>query len=124
MIRQQPRSTRTDTLVPYTTLFRSGPGGNLAGSRRSGDINRLRLEGTQIKKEPANGGHAIAQELPKERGSQVGNRRVDKKVLLIEGFGHRTAWRIVIGLACQALIKAFGNQIGRASCRERVCQYV
>src|SRR3546814_19031048 len=23
MIRQQPRSTRTDTLVPYTTLFRS-----------------------------------------------------------------------------------------------------
>src|SRR3546814_10385805 len=25
MIRQQPRSTRTDTLVPYTTLFRSEP---------------------------------------------------------------------------------------------------
>src|SRR3546814_17132488 len=23
MIRQQPRSTRTDTLLPYTTLFRS-----------------------------------------------------------------------------------------------------
>src|SRR3546814_9219949 len=32
MIRRQPRSTRTDTLFPYTTLFRSelelpGPGG-------------------------------------------------------------------------------------------------
>src|SRR3546814_5398160 len=28
MIRQPPRSTRTDTLFPYTTLFRSpGPGG-------------------------------------------------------------------------------------------------
>src|SRR3546814_1526015 len=25
MIRQPPRSTRTDTLFPYTTLFRSGP---------------------------------------------------------------------------------------------------
>src|SRR3546814_817622 len=25
MIRRPPRSTRTDTLVPYTTLFRSGP---------------------------------------------------------------------------------------------------
>src|SRR3546814_6774160 len=25
MIRQPPRSTRTDTLVPYTTLFRSDP---------------------------------------------------------------------------------------------------
>src|SRR3546814_16953901 len=24
MIRRQPRSTRTDTLFPYTTLFRSG----------------------------------------------------------------------------------------------------
>src|SRR3546814_19215384 len=24
-IRRQPRSTRTDTLFPYTTLFRSGP---------------------------------------------------------------------------------------------------
>src|SRR3546814_10357851 len=26
MIRRPPRSTRTDTLVPYTTLFRSGRG--------------------------------------------------------------------------------------------------
>src|SRR3546814_12406324 len=25
MIRRPPRSTRTDTLVPYTTLFRSAP---------------------------------------------------------------------------------------------------
>src|SRR3546814_6766036 len=29
MIRRPPRSTRTDTLFPYTTLFRSGP--ELAG---------------------------------------------------------------------------------------------
>src|SRR3546814_1366230 len=27
MIRRPPRSTRTDTLFPYTTLFRSGPNG-------------------------------------------------------------------------------------------------
>src|SRR3546814_14880080 len=27
MIRRPPRSTRTDTLFPYTPLFRSGPGG-------------------------------------------------------------------------------------------------
>src|SRR3546814_12372897 len=33
MIRRLPRSTRTDTLVPYTTLFRS-PG---AGGRDPGD---------------------------------------------------------------------------------------
>src|SRR3546814_4914634 len=41
MIRRPPRSTRTDTLFPYTTLFRSGsrdrggtrrPGGNTAAA--------------------------------------------------------------------------------------------
>src|SRR3546814_17170844 len=38
MIRRPPRSTRTDTLFPYTTLFRSGTGGargNDFPSRRS-----------------------------------------------------------------------------------------
>src|SRR3546814_11730581 len=29
IIRRPPRSTRTDTLFPYTTLFRSGAGGNV-----------------------------------------------------------------------------------------------
>src|SRR3546814_14939379 len=29
MIRRPPRSTRTDTLFPYTTLFRSGSGGGI-----------------------------------------------------------------------------------------------
>src|SRR3546814_15026332 len=32
MIRRPPRSTRTDTLFPYTTLFRSGRGTRLNGS--------------------------------------------------------------------------------------------
>src|SRR3546814_17558758 len=31
MIRRPPRSTRTDTLFPYTTLFRSRPGTYAAG---------------------------------------------------------------------------------------------
>src|SRR3546814_2335620 len=31
MIRRPPRSTRTDTLFPYTTLFRSGVDAGLAG---------------------------------------------------------------------------------------------
>src|SRR3546814_2721612 len=31
MIRRPPRSTRTDTLFPYTTLFRSGVAPNAAG---------------------------------------------------------------------------------------------
>src|SRR3546814_16465989 len=35
MIRRPPRSTRTDTLLPYTTLFRS-QGGRRNGARRLG----------------------------------------------------------------------------------------
>src|SRR3546814_5131246 len=34
MIRRPPRSTRTDTLFPYTTLFRSAEAGGRARSRR------------------------------------------------------------------------------------------
>src|SRR3546814_16893786 len=36
MIRRPPRSTRTDTLFPYTTLFRSLAGAELA--RRQADV--------------------------------------------------------------------------------------
>src|SRR3546814_1464884 len=37
MIRRPPRSTRTDTLFPYTTLFRSLDGLRVAGVERRGD---------------------------------------------------------------------------------------
>src|SRR3546814_1515537 len=36
MIRRPPRSTRTDTLFPYTTLFRSAAFPSLLRSRRQG----------------------------------------------------------------------------------------
>src|SRR3546814_18554863 len=36
MIRRPPRSTRTDTLFPYTTLFRSGRVGQGRRDRRHG----------------------------------------------------------------------------------------
>src|SRR3546814_4995194 len=38
MIRRPPRSTRTDTLFPYTTLFRSE--GNLPQLRRQADVEQ------------------------------------------------------------------------------------
>src|SRR3546814_13026941 len=39
MIRRQPRSTRTDTLFPYTTLFRSSaPAVKLNGARVEGSL--------------------------------------------------------------------------------------
>src|SRR3546814_15251859 len=36
-IRRPPRSTRTDTLFPYTTLFRSSGGGYVAHMRSEAD---------------------------------------------------------------------------------------
>src|SRR3546814_2351793 len=44
MIRRPPRSTRTDTLFPYTTLFRSSPwpGSGEGPGRRSGHTRRAR----------------------------------------------------------------------------------
>src|SRR3546814_5441961 len=45
MIRRPPRSTRTDTLFPYTTLFRSSPGAKLdSGRLQAGD----KLLGQQV----------------------------------------------------------------------------
>src|SRR3546814_2306618 len=40
MIRRPPRSTRTDTLFPYTTLFRS--------RQRSAQLGRLALVGVHV----------------------------------------------------------------------------
>src|SRR3546814_11966514 len=38
MIRRQPRSTRTDTFFPYTTLFRSQP--HLCSQNRTAEVAR------------------------------------------------------------------------------------
>src|SRR3546814_18136509 len=49
MIRRPPRSTRTDTLFPYTTLFRSpfpaGHGERLGGRARRRSIDSVRPMG-------------------------------------------------------------------------------
>src|SRR3546814_5335253 len=49
MIRRPPRSTRTDTLFPYTTLFRSGTAGssNLITNKRTLS-NVVSIENGQI----------------------------------------------------------------------------
>src|SRR3546814_20934558 len=51
MIRRPPISTRTDTLFPYTTLFRSERGEQAAGERRDpavGDLDELLDEHQQL----------------------------------------------------------------------------
>src|SRR3546814_4217395 len=53
MIRRPPRSTRTDTLFPYTTLFRSAGIGYARSSppRRGGGIGASRRLGLQFGRE-------------------------------------------------------------------------
>src|SRR3546814_11777160 len=106
MIRRPPRSTRTDTLFPYTTLFRS------EGIRRfaAAGVARTALDLA----EPAHTHAAILRALRLHGG------RVDRTVLVDAG-GHCAAAvadvldrAVAVGLA----------EIGRASGRERVCQYV
>src|SRR3546814_16715715 len=46
MIRRPPRSTRTDTLFPYTTLFRSDP------ARRRQRVDRRDILGAALGKAP------------------------------------------------------------------------
>src|SRR3546814_10519029 len=63
MIRLPPRSTRTDTLFPYTTLFRSGAHHQSPGLRRLPARTELRSPGVQgrLRRQRA-AGHCSIQE--------------------------------------------------------------
>src|SRR3546814_12991357 len=105
MIRRPPRSTRTDTLFPYTTLFRSAniesigisPSGKRALITARGEVFSL----------PAKDGST------RNLSASEGVREYSA---LWSPDGNQIAW-IVDGRDGQ-------SQIGSASCRERVCQYV
>src|SRR3546814_18493799 len=104
MIRRPPRSTRTDTLFPYTTLFRSAmSGGTEVAAGRIGE------EG--------------------EGGAFVG--RYDGRIMIFmapqrrRGIGEaRRLGQPRLSIAERHLPFGEVGKIGRASCRERVCQYV
>src|SRR3546814_14200239 len=68
MIRRPPRSTRTDTLFPYTTLVRSGPLHAHRRADRAGEPGRLDGE--------------VALRLAAEAAAE--QRHVDRHVLLAE----------------------------------------
>src|SRR3546814_11073661 len=121
MIRRPPRSTRTDTLFPYTTLFRSaeGVGGQALDQPAALDAADRRA--------PAELGEGVG-----DLGAQrVGCVHPQVAVVLLAadvlGVVERL-YRIGVGPVGQAAEHARHGQadveIGRASCRERVCQYV
>src|SRR3546814_11615703 len=126
MRRRTPRSTRTDTLFPYATLFRS----HLAG---------LSVEGGQHALGPGDA-RAGAQALLHQRARLAilvaltvrgGHAKVDVEgegVVGAERQGALEATEGIVRLAEHGLHPARAHpgpgEIGRASCRDRVCQYV
>src|SRR3546814_14954381 len=96
MIRRPPRSTRTDTLFPYTTLFRSAV---LEAASRVHVGQDDDLFGRQYLR-------GLGHELDPAKGDDV-------------GVGIRRLARQLERVADE-----IGEEIGRASCRESVCQYV
>src|SRR3546814_13288373 len=117
MILPPPRSTRTDTPVPYTTLFRSQ---DLFGAFEC-VVSAADHEG---------------QRAASRSGNTTGNWRIDHFKALFHGGGyHLTRSGHVDGRAiekqgsrrcCTEKLIAVDHvhKIGRATCRARGCQYV
>src|SRR3546814_1524795 len=60
MIRRPPRSTRTDTLFPYTTLFRSRPGQPRGSRRRLRGARQARGSTQVVFRSPGQAGYRLA----------------------------------------------------------------
>src|SRR3546814_17711283 len=111
MIRRPPKSTRTDTLFPYTTLFRS----------LVAVVRRLLLEELPGRHRDDRGGDAFGtqQLLRLERDLHLGAGGDQRHLALAVGRRHD------VGAEGREILAALpAQEIRRASCRERVCQYV
>src|SRR3546814_18579457 len=118
MIRRPPRSTRTDTLFPYTTLFRSRYSISFTGAAGL-PITKLpaAVWVTVRVQSPACGAGAAA---PASITTPISasNRVMNALSVLVEN-GGAVRRRDPGGARFE-----YRLQLGRASCRARVCQYV
>src|SRR3546814_18306517 len=114
MLRRPPRSTRTDTLFPYTTLFRSRP---------------IRVD---LSRPIAWDGSDPRQMAGRGRGDMHGKRLALAMMMACAGSVAITAPSYAQAVPAETLkidkkrndAALAAMKIGRASCRERVCQYV
>src|SRR3546814_14552429 len=111
MIRRPPRSTRTDTLFPYTTLFRS---------RRNLDEAGIVYIGAEV----GPGDILCGKITPKGESPMTPEEKLLRAIFGEKASDVRdTSLRLPPGVAGTVVeVRVF--KIGRASCRERVCQYV
>src|SRR3546814_18311442 len=112
MRRRPPRSTRTDTRFPYTTLFRS---------------DGVDIDAERVRPQPV----GIARDLHDDRQDRGPARGLGELAVLVASFdpGHAKAVRRRADDAGDVdgdlLAADLGErEIGREAGRERVCQYV
>src|SRR3546814_11801973 len=118
MIRLPPRSTHTDTLVPYTTLFRSA----VAGADAVDGAVRWRPGAPPLRPGPAvpADGYALRRSLAPHAAGLV---------LRAGGGGVVAAVLAAAAVAGQAVARTLararraGAGVGRAAARARVCTY-
>src|SRR3546814_20264450 len=108
MIRRPPRSTRTDTLFPYTTLFRSH-----IFIVRGEDFERVAAHAEIAARE------RLVVAFVLKRDELADDLAIVGDLAFFEIENHR---RISHDRA--DAVEERHRQIGNASCRERVCQYV
>src|SRR3546814_12124975 len=110
MIRRPPRSTRTDTLFPYTTLFRSGFTVHPPGTGIMHTINLERLARVVATEERDGECWALPDTL-------IGT---DSHTPMVGGIGV-LGWGVG-GLEAESAMLGAPVKTGRASGRERGCQ--
>src|SRR3546814_12180205 len=107
MIRRPPRSTRTDTLFPYTTLFRSFETQGISQVQVPLCVDRRAV-----------GAHAA---LWKCRDLRSQFTRCDQRLTVVDDACRQTHLQ---GLFGADRTTGQDPELGRASCRESVCPYV
>src|SRR3546814_13732017 len=117
--RRPPRSTRTDTLFPYTTLFRSATALLLSACSFAPQykLPDVPTDAQYHASVDANADTGWTPATPQDRLSRghwwtrYGDEQPDALAARVE-------------TGSPDLAAALAHSLGRASCRERVCQYV
>src|SRR3546814_18109634 len=138
MIQRPPRSTLTDTLFPYTTLFRSYSiefrirrGSD--GSYRWHEVRAVPIRDDEgaIAKWFGTATDIHDHKRNEEELSRLSGRLVSPLESMTDGFYILDQeWRFTYinsefaGWLKQPKEEVLGKEIGRASCRDRACQYV
>src|SRR3546814_13543999 len=122
MIRRPPRSTRTDTLFPYTTLFRS------VAQRADVGIAPQHPEAVDLERQTfrAQWRRRVGDvEMQVRAGGVAGETEFGDHLATAHALARHDADASGLEMLVERMAAvAEVEQIGRAWCRARVCQYV